>query len=294
MTDQVAVQHRVPPYVLIAGPEQVLAERGLAQTIDDLKVTAPDLETIRLYAAAYTPGELLLHASPSLFGGAKCIVVHDLDEAAEDLQADLLAALAGEPEPDLTLVVTHKGGARGKKVLDTLKGSGARVIDAPAIKTDRDKADFAAHEFRRARRKATAEAVHALVEAVGKDVRELAAACQQLVDDTTGGHRREGRRALPRGSGRGDRLQGRRRGGHDRCRPARRCGCCATRSTSASTRCRSSPSSPSSCASWHQGRVRAGRGRSAPTSRVTSAWRPWQVDKARRSLQRLDGRRAGP
>ena len=46
-------------------------------------------------------------------------------------------------------------------MLDTLKGSGARVIDAPAIKTDRDKADFAAHEFRRARRKATAEAVHA-------------------------------------------------------------------------------------------------------------------------------------
>ena len=186
MTDEVAVHHRVPPYVLIAGPEQVLAERGLAQTIDDLKVTAPDLETIRLHAAAYTPGELLLHASPSLFGGAKCIVVHDLDEAADDLQTDLLAALSGEPEPDLTLVVTHKGGARGKKVLDTLRGNGARVIDAPAIKTDRDKADFAAHEFRRARRKATAEAVHALVEAVGKDVRELAAACQQLVDDTTG------------------------------------------------------------------------------------------------------------
>ncbi len=144
MTDEVAVHHRVPPYVLIAGPEQVLAERGLAQTIDDLKVTAPDLETIRLYAAAYTPGELLLHASPSLFGGAKCIVVHDLDEAADDLQTDLLAALSGEPEPDLTLVVTHKGGARGKKVLDTLRGNGARVIDAPAIKTDRDKADFAA------------------------------------------------------------------------------------------------------------------------------------------------------
>ncbi len=28
--------------------------------------------------------------------------------------------------------------------------------------------------------------MHALVEAVGKDVRELAAACQQLIDDTTG------------------------------------------------------------------------------------------------------------
>ncbi|GAA4403804.1 DNA polymerase III subunit delta [Fodinibacter luteus] len=186
MEDEVAVHHRVPPYVLIAGPEQLLAERALAQTLDDLRVTQPDLETIRLDAAAYEPGELTLHASPSLFGGAKCIVVHDLDEAADDLQGDLLAALSVDPEPDLTLVVLHKSGTRGKKVLDTLRGSGARVIDAPAIRTDRDKADFAAHEFRRARRKATGEAVHALVEAVGKDLRELAAACQQLIDDTHG------------------------------------------------------------------------------------------------------------
>lgn len=184
--DTVAVARRVPPYVLVSGPEAVLAERGLAQTLDELRVGAPDLEVIAVTAGAYEAGELVLHTSPSLFGGAKCVVVHDLDEASEDLQADLLTALAGPPEPDLTLVVLHKSGQRGKKVLDALRGAGARVIDAPAIKTDRDKADFAAHEFRRARRKATAEAVHALVEAVGKDVRELAAACQQLVDDTTG------------------------------------------------------------------------------------------------------------
>lgn len=184
--DVVAVRSRVPPYVLVSGPEGILAERALFQTLDELRVSAPELEVIRLYAAAYEPGELVLHTSPSLFGGAKCVVVHDLDEAGDDLQTDLLAALAGPPEPDLTLVVLHKSGPRGKKVLDTMRGSGARVIDVPAIKSDRDKSDFAAHEFRRAHRKATAEAVHALVEAVGRDVRELAAACQQLVDDTTG------------------------------------------------------------------------------------------------------------
>ena len=38
--------------------EQLLAERALAQTLDDLRVTEPELETIRLYAAAYTAGEL--------------------------------------------------------------------------------------------------------------------------------------------------------------------------------------------------------------------------------------------
>jgi DNA polymerase-3 subunit delta len=184
--DVVAHPPRVPPLVLVSGPEAVLAERAVDHTLEELRVTAPDLEVIRLYAAAYEPGQLTLHASPSLFGGAKCLVVHDLDEAGEDLQTDLLAALGAPPEPDLTLVVHHKGGARGKKVLDAMRGAGARVIEANAIRSDRDKADFAAHEFRRHRRKATGEAVHALVEAVGRDVRELAAACQQLVDDTTG------------------------------------------------------------------------------------------------------------
>ena len=186
VSDDVTMAKRVPPYVLVSGPEGVLAERALASTVADLRVDRPDLEVITLYAGAYEAGELGMHASPSLFGGAKCLVVHDLDEAPDELQTDLLAYLAGGPEPDVTLVVLHKSGQRGKKVLDGLRSGGARVLDAPAVKTDRDKTDFAAAEFRRARRKATAEAVHALVEAVGKDVRELAAACQQLVEDTTG------------------------------------------------------------------------------------------------------------
>ena len=41
-------------------------------------------------------------------------------------------------------------------------------------------------EFSAARRKITSEGVRALIEAVGKDVRELAAACSQLVSDTEG------------------------------------------------------------------------------------------------------------
>ena len=126
-----------------------------------------------------------VHASPSLFGGSTAIVVHDLDEAPDELQEDLLAFLAA-PAPEVTLVVIHKTGQRGKKVLDTIKKSQSRVVEAPAIKSDRDKTEFAMHEFRRAGRKASPDAVRALVEAVGKDVRELAAACQQLVADTTG------------------------------------------------------------------------------------------------------------
>jgi DNA polymerase-3 subunit delta len=175
----------VPPLVLISGPEAVIADRALSTTLDELRASAPDLEVIRLAAETYEAGALGMHASPSLFGGEKCIVVQDLDEAPDELQEDLLAFLAA-PDPDVTLVVTHKSGQRGKKVLDTLKKAQARVLEAPAIKSDRDKTDFAMHEFRAAGRRATPDAVRALIEAIGKDVRELASACQQLVADTTG------------------------------------------------------------------------------------------------------------
>jgi DNA polymerase-3 subunit delta len=126
-----------------------------------------------------------MHASPSLFGGTKAIVVLELEDAPDELQADVLAYLS-VPADEITLVVAHKSGARGKKVLDTLKKAGARVIDAPLIKSDSDKAQFAANEFRRQGRKATPGAVRALVESVGKDLRELTAACAQLIADTEG------------------------------------------------------------------------------------------------------------
>lgn len=174
-----------PTLFLVQGPEAVLADRAIEQVIADVKVTAPELEVVTLTAEGYDEGELTIQASPSLFGEDKVIVVRDLHQAPDALQIDLLSYLA-DPEESVTLVVTHASGNKGKKVLDTLKKSGARVIEVPAIKSDRDKAEFVSNEFRRARRKAQPEAVQALVEAVGKDVRELASACQQLVDDTTG------------------------------------------------------------------------------------------------------------
>lgn len=185
MTETVDVQSRVPPLVLISGPEEILAERALEQILADLKVAAPETEVVSVVSATYEAGDLAVHASPSLFGEDKAIVIEDLHEAPDALQQDLLAYLP-HPEDGITLIVRHASGNRGRKVLDTVKKGGARVFDAPAIKSDRDKTDFATHEFRRARRKATPGAVQALVEAVGKDVRELASACQQLVDDTTG------------------------------------------------------------------------------------------------------------
>ena len=175
----------VPPYVLISGPERVLAERAIDSTLEALRDRDSDLEVIKLYAEGYEPGSLTMHASPSLFGGTKAIVVHDLEDAPDELQTEILDYMAA-PADEITLVVAHKSGMRGKKVLDALKKAGARVIDCPLVKSDGDKAQFAANEFRSQGRKVTPDAVRALVEAVGKDLRELAAACAQLVSDTEG------------------------------------------------------------------------------------------------------------
>ena len=84
------------------------------------------------------------------------------------------------------LVLRHGGGVRGKKLLDLLRSTGVPTVACDVIKSDSDKSAFVTAELRRAGRRADAAAVRALVDAVGSDLRELAAACAQLVADTSG------------------------------------------------------------------------------------------------------------
>lgn len=57
------------PYVLIKGPEQVLADRALSATLEDVRRV--DTEVIRLTAETYQRGDLQIHASPSLFAATR-------------------------------------------------------------------------------------------------------------------------------------------------------------------------------------------------------------------------------
>lgn len=175
----------VPPLVLVSGPERVLAERAITATVAAARSLDSEAQVVRYDAGAYEPGALGAGASPSLFGGSTIIVVRGLEEASDALTEDLARYLAA-PADGVTLVVWHKGGNRGKRVLESMRKAGARVLEAPAIKSDKDKAEFVTGEFRRAGRRIAPEAVRGLVEATGKDVNELAAACHQLVADTAG------------------------------------------------------------------------------------------------------------
>jgi DNA polymerase III subunit delta len=173
------------PLVLVVGPEELLVERAIASVVAAAREAHPATEIVEVEGAGYDAGALAVHVSPSLFAEPRAVILHGLEDAGEALVNDLLSYLA-EPVEDVTLVLCHRGGARGKKVLDAARDAGAQELECPAIKSDRDKTDFVTREFRSARRQVSNDAVRALVEAVGSDLRELASACSQLIADTEG------------------------------------------------------------------------------------------------------------
>jgi DNA polymerase III subunit delta len=170
------------PVTVIVGEEDLLVERAVRGVV----AAAPqpcDVHEVR--AADLRPGDLSGLTAPSLFGGACLVVVRSAQDAVKDVAAEL-ARQAADPGPDVLLVLTHSGGARNKQLLADLARQGARRVDCPAVRRFGERLDFLRGEFARAGRKADDGGLRALLDAVGNDLRELAAACSQLAADTTG------------------------------------------------------------------------------------------------------------
>jgi DNA polymerase-3 subunit delta len=170
---------------LVLGDEELLAARGVNDAIAAARAADPDAEVREYIAGDLVPGELAEMTSPSLFGGRRVLVVRN----GQDAKKDLIAALVGyarDPDPDVTLVVTHLGGAKGKALADGLRDAGAVVVPAARITRHRERVDFVRNEVRGLGGKCAEDAAEALIAAVGNDLRELVAACSQLVADTGG------------------------------------------------------------------------------------------------------------
>jgi DNA polymerase-3 subunit delta len=168
--------------VLVSGPEEYLGIRAMDRVRAQVREAAPDVEVSRINAAAYEAGTLLMQVSPSLFGESKLIEVEAVESMNDAFLADALAYL-GHPESDAVLVLRHGGGVRGKKLLDAIKKAGWPVVDCQPLKKDADKLAFVTAEFKGAGRRIEQDAVQALVNAVGANLSELAAACSQLIAD---------------------------------------------------------------------------------------------------------------
>jgi DNA polymerase-3 subunit delta len=123
--------------------------------------------------------------SPSLFGGERAVIIRGIQDAGKELAADL-ERYAASPEPDVVLVLTHAGGAKGKALLTALTSRGVRVVRCPKISRADERMDFVRDEFRRLGRRVDQAALRTLIDAVGTDLSELAAACAQLSADIDG------------------------------------------------------------------------------------------------------------
>ena len=178
---------------VIVGEEELLVERAVKAALAGVAAEAtgtpggpmsgPDLHDVR--ASELAPGELALLTSPSLFGGENVVVVRAAHEASAAIAAEL-GELAAAMPADVVLVVTHSGGAKNKSLLTALSAAGARRVDCPAVRRFGERMDFLRGEFARAGRKANDSGLRALLDSVGTDLRDLAAACDQLASDTTG------------------------------------------------------------------------------------------------------------
>jgi DNA polymerase-3 subunit delta len=173
------------PVRLVLGEEELLVERAVQDVATEIRESEPGAELRRYRAGELTPVDLADALSPSLFADARIVVVAAAHEAGKDL-ATAITEQAVDLAEGITLVVTHAGGARNKALADTLRAKGAAVTRCDRLSRFEERADFVRGEVRRAGGKIAPDAVGVLIEAVGSDLRELAAATGQLVADTGG------------------------------------------------------------------------------------------------------------
>jgi DNA polymerase-3 subunit delta len=167
---------------LIQGAEDLLADRAIADVVAAHKgatVTQLDAETLEL-------GGITDALAPSLFGDARIIVIRAIQDLAADL-ADEITEYLANPDTGVELVLWHKGGVKGKALLEKIKKLKPTFIEVEAIKKESDKSEFVRGVFSRLGRKISADAVQAIVDALGSDMRELSAACSQLASDVQAG-----------------------------------------------------------------------------------------------------------
>jgi len=172
---------------LVLGEEELLVERAVADVLLSARKRAgtDDVPVSRMRAGDVGTYELAELLSPSLFADERIVVLEAAAEAGKDAAAVIAAAAADVPTGTV-LVVVHSGGGRAKALAGELQSLGAEVHPCARITKLGERVDFIRKEFRALRVKVDEDTVTALLDAVGSDVRELAAACSQLVADTGG------------------------------------------------------------------------------------------------------------
>jgi DNA polymerase III delta subunit len=165
------------------GSELLLVDRAVAEVLAGVRGIDPAVQRVSVPASSDDSGPAIAEASaPTLFGDGTVIVVTGIDAACDSVD-EALRAFAADPPEGAWLVCTHPGGVKGKNLLDALRKAGAQQVDCAPLKRGASTLEFLAKEVAAHRRKMTSDALAAMYEAVGQDLRLLVAAISQLVSD---------------------------------------------------------------------------------------------------------------
>ena len=179
------VDGSLSPLRLILGDEELLVARAVAEVAAAARAVDPASDVREVVAADLVPGDLYDLLSPSLFGDRRVVVIRGVHEARSEL-VDALRGHLADVADDVSLVLVHPGGARGKALVDAVRAAGAIVVECPKITRAEERLAFVRAEVRRVGGSISPDAAAVLLDAVGTDLRELATACSQLVADSGG------------------------------------------------------------------------------------------------------------
>lgn len=176
---------QLPPVVLLVGEEELLVARAISALSAAARRQDPDVAESECSGSELEGMELHEMLGPSLFGDARLVVVR----AAQDVKVAAFAVLKPylqTPTDAITIVLQHAGGAKGKTLLETARKAGALEIGCAKLTKPEERLEFVRNEVRRAGGRIAPDAVATVVDAVGSDLRELAAVSAQLVSDSGG------------------------------------------------------------------------------------------------------------
>lgn len=164
--------------VLLWGDDGFLLREAGLELLGGLRPTEVD-------AAEWQGSELQDLATPSLFGEPRALLVTDARSLSKDAMAELAAYLAA-PDPDAPLVLCCTTAERGKPPAALLKiVEPAGTIRQVAV-ARKELEPWVLQRARRFELDLTPQAARALVETLGAETAQLAAAVQQLASAFTG------------------------------------------------------------------------------------------------------------
>ena len=171
-------------FYLIFGSEGALSDRAVNKLTAQLKEN--NCEITNLFAGETIVGDIADALAPSLFSERRALILRDLQDLPEDNRDEITRYLAS-PDETMTVVFVHKGGVKGKALLDAIRKVKPEIIACEPLKKEAEKEGFVKELFLDIGRKASPGAVSALVGALGSDMRELQAAVSQIAADAPAG-----------------------------------------------------------------------------------------------------------